>query len=212
MRPDPIKVLLVDDHAIALAGVRLMLQSASDIRVVAAAQSVEQALGAADADAIDVALLDISIGDDCGLNLLQQLRRKQPAIAVLMLSAHAETHYAVRALRGGAAGYLSKDVGIAELVDAVRKASSGGVYLSLSLREKLAQPLHGQAQSAHCALSAREFDVMLRLAGGESLTSIGRALYLSPKTVSTHRSRILVKLGVRSNAELARYALEERLI
>lgn len=212
MRPDPIKVMVVDDHAVALAGVRLLLQDASDIRIVAAAQNVEQALGALDRETIDVALLDISLGADCGLSLLPLLRRKQPAVAVLMLSAHAETYYAVRALRAGAAGYLTKDVGAAELADAVRKAVSGVVCLSSSLRERLARPLHGHAQSAHFALSGREFDVMRRLAAGESLTSIGRALYLSPKTVSTHRSRILVKLCVGSNAELARYALEEGLI
>lgn len=212
MGPERIDVLLVDDHAIALAGVRLMLESAADIHVVAAVQTAEAALSAVEAEAIDVAVLDISIGADCGLNLLRLLRRKQPRIAVLMLSAHAETNYAVRAIKGGAVGYLTKDAGIAELVGAVRKAACGGMYLSETLSERLAWQLNGHAQGAHCALSEREFDVMRRLAGGESLTSIGRALFLSPKTVSTHRSRILEKLGVRSNAELARYALEEGLI
>lgn len=212
MRPDLIRVLLVDDHAVALAGVRLMLADAEDIRIVAEAKTAEEALRAVDADAIDVALLDISLGADCGLSLLRLMHRKQPGIAVLMLSAHAEPNYAVRALKGGAVGYLTKDVGIAELVNAVRKASGGAMYISSTLSERLASQLDGYPQSAHCALSEREFDVMRRLAGGESLTSIGKALYLSPKTVSTHRTRIFGKLGVRSNAELARYALEERLL
>lgn len=212
MKSDPIKVLLVDDHALALAGVRLMLETASDIRVVATAETAEAALRAVEKDAIDVALLDISIGTDCGLNLLRVLRRKQPGLALLMLSAHAETSYAVRALHGGANGYLTKNVGVAELADAVRKASRGGLILGSTLSEKLARQLNGRPQKVHCALSEREFDVMRRLTAGESLTSIGRALFLSPKTVSTHRSRILTKLGVRSNAELVRYALEEQLI
>ena len=212
MRPDLIRVLLVDDHAVARAGVRLMLESAVDICIVAEAKTAEEALNAVDAGAIDVALLDISLGADSGLQLLRLLHRKEPGIAVLMLSAHAETNYAIRALKGGAVGYLTKDVGIAELVNAVRKASGGAMYLSSTLSERLARQLNGSPQSAHCSLSEREFDVMRRLAGGESLTSIGQALFLSPKTVSTHRTRIFGKLGVHSNAELARYALEERLL
>lgn len=212
MGPSPLKVLLVDDHAMARAGIRLMLESADDIRVVAEARTIEEALSAVDAYAIDVALLDISIGNECGLNLLRVLRRKQPGLAMLMLSTHAETSYGVRALKGGAVGYLTKDVGIADLVGAVRKASVGGMYISSALGERLVRQINGSSQAAHCALSEREFDVMRRLAAGETLTSIAHALFLSPKTVSTHRSRIFVKLGVRSNAELARYALEEQLI
>ena len=206
------RVLLVDDHAIARAGVRLMLETAGDIVVVAEAQTVEQALRAAEEGAIDVALLDINIAGDCGLNLLRTLRRMRPDIAVMMLSTYSEASYALRALKSGAVGYLTKDVGIAELIAAVRKAAQGGIYLSATLSECLAIQLARSQGGAHRALSEREFDVMRRLASGETLTSIGVALFLSPKTVSTHRGRIFAKLGVHSNAALARYALEEGLI
>lgn len=212
MTPESLKVLVVDDHAIARNGIRLMLGTADDISVVAEASTAQEALTAIDRCAVDVAIVDISMRGDCGLALLRSLRRIRPEIAVLMLSAHAEDVYAIRALKSGAAGYLTKDVGIAELVAAVRKAALGGIYLSTALSECLALHLKGERSGVHGTLSEREFDVMRRLASGESLTAIGQTLFLSPKTISTYRSRVLEKLGVHSNAELARYALEEGII
>lgn len=212
MTPESYKVLVVDDHAIARNGIRLMLGTAGDICVVAEASTAQEALTALETCAVDVAIVDISMRGECGLNLLRTLRRIRPEIAVLMLSTHAEDVYAIRALRSGAAGYLTKDVGIAELVAAVRKAATGGIYISSSLSECLALQLKGDHSGIHGTLSEREFDVMRRLASGETLTSIGQTLFLSPKTISTYRTRVLEKLGVHSNAELTRYALEEGII
>lgn len=212
MMPEFLRVLVVDDHAIARSGIRLMLGTAGDIRVVAEASTVQQALTAVDTYEVDVAIVDISMRGECGLDLLRSLRRIRPGIAVLMLSTHAEEVYAIRSLKSGAAGYLTKDAGIDELVGAVRRVAKGRIYISSSLSECLASQLKGDRSGIHATLSDREFDVMRRLASGESLTAIGHTLFLSPKTISTYRARVLEKLGARSNAELTRYALEEGLI
>ncbi|MCS0583960.1 response regulator transcription factor [Massilia pinisoli] len=213
MSSDRIRVLLVDDHAIARNGVRLMLGTAADIDVAGEAADAQQALVLLRQEAFDVALLDITMPGMNGLDLLRHLHNDYPGMAVLILSTYAEEIYAVRALKQGAAGYLTKDAPTAVLVDAVRRAAGGRKYVSPSLVEKLASLVSGDAAAAgHEALSNRELEVFKLIALGEPLVQIGEKLHLSPNTVTTYRARILDKMGMSSNAELTRYALEHRII
>ncbi|NRR29404.1 response regulator transcription factor [Oxalobacteraceae bacterium] len=212
MSIDAIRVLLVDDHAIARNGVRLMLGTADDIRVAGEASSAVDALRLLGGQVFDVALLDITMPGKNGLDLLKQLRADYPRMAVLMLSTYSEEIYAVRALKLGAAGYLTKDAHTTVLVDAVRKAAAGGKHVSPALVEKLASLIGSGASANHETLSNRELEVFKLIAAGESLVKIGESLHLSPNTVTTYRGRILDKMGLSSNAELTRYALEHGMI
>jgi DNA-binding NarL/FixJ family response regulator len=160
----------------------------------------------------DVALVDIKMPGKSGLDLLKSLRADYPRMAVLVLSTYSEEIYAVRALKSGAAGYLTKDAPTATLVEAVRKAAAGGKHVSPALLEKLATLVGGGPSGDHETLSNRELEVFKLIAQGESLVKIGDTLHLSPNTVTTYRSRILEKMGMSSNAELTRYALEHGLI
>jgi DNA-binding NarL/FixJ family response regulator len=160
----------------------------------------------------DVALVDIKMPGKNGLDLLKSLRSEYPRMAVLVLSTYSEEIYAVRALKSGASGYLTKDAPTATLIEAVRKAASGGKHVSPALLEKLATLVGGGPSGDHEELSNRELEVFKLIAQGESLVRIGEKLHLSPNTVTTYRSRILEKMGMSSNAELTRYALEHGLI
>lgn len=212
MGSEALRVVVVDDHAIARGGIRLMLGTAGDIGVVGEAATAQEAMTVIAAGQVDVALVDISLPGKSGLDLLRMLRARRPEIAVLMLSTHPEETYGLRAMRSGAAGYLTKDVAIAVLVAAVRKVAGGGRFFSAALGERLVLQLQGGGMGGHEGLSKREFEVMMRLAAGEAVGAIGAALSLSPKTVSTYRSRIFDKLCMDSNAELTRYAMEEGLM
>jgi DNA-binding NarL/FixJ family response regulator len=214
MAIEPIRVLLVDDHAIARNGVRLMLGTVGDIRVDGEAGNAGEALELVATQAFDVALVDITMPGKNGLELLKQLRAAYPRMAVLMLSTYSEEIYAVRALRLGAAGYLTKDAPTATLVTAVRKAAAGGKHVSPALLEKLASMIGGGGggSGSHEALSDRELEVFKLIAAGEPLVRIGELLHLSPNTVTTYRARILEKMDMSSNAELTRYALEHGMI
>jgi DNA-binding NarL/FixJ family response regulator len=209
---EPIKVLLVDDHTVARSGVRLMLSSASEIRVVGEAGSASAALQLVREQKFDVALVDIALPGKNGLDLLKSLRVAQPRLAVLILSTYSEEIYALRALKLGAAGYLTKDSPTTTLITAVRKAATGSKYVSPFLAEKFASMIGGKSTASHEALSNRELEVLKLLARGESLIAIGDILHLSPKTVTTYRARILEKMGLSSNAELTRYAVENGLL
>lgn len=210
---DRIRVLLVDDHAIARNGVRLMLGTAGDIEVAGEAADAHQALELMRHQVFDVALVDITMPGMNGLDLLHHVRSLYPDIAVLILSTYAEEIYAVRALKQGAAGYLTKDAPTTVLIEAVRRAAAGRKYVSPSLVDKLASLVSGDtAASGHDALSNRELEVLKLIAKGEPLVQIGEHLHLSPNTVTTYRARILDKMGMASNAELTRYALENGLI
>lgn len=213
MSLDPIRVLLVDDHVIARNGVRLMLGTAGDIDVAAEAENAGAALALLRAQSFDVALLDITMPGMNGLDLLRQLRALCPGTAALMLSTYSEEIYALRALKLGAAGYLTKDVATPVLVEAVRRAAAGRKYVSETLMDKLAALVSGDAGAAgHEALSNRELEVFKLIATGEPLVQIGERLHLSPHTVTTYRTRILEKMGLANNADLTRYALENGLI
>lgn len=212
MTTSTIRVLLVDDHAIARNGVRLMLGTADDITVAGEAGNAQEAVQLLQAQEFDVALLDITMPGKNGLDLLKVLRADRPKMAVLILSTYSEDIYAVRALKLGAAGYLTKDAPTGVLVAAVRKAAAGGKHVSPAMLEKLASLIGGGGMANHETLSNRELEVLKLIAAGESLVQVGKALHLSPNTVTTYRARILEKMGMTSNAELTRYALENALI
>lgn len=213
MPTNPIRVLLVDDHAIARNGVRLMLGTAGDIEVVGEASNAQEAMQLIETLEVDVALLDITMPGKNGLDLLKSMKAERPRLGVLMLSTYSEEIYAVRALKLGAAGYLTKDVPTAVLIEAVRKVAKGGKHVSPALVDKLASMIGGGAPAAgHEALSNRELEVFKLIAKGESLVRIGELLHLSPNTVTTYRTRILEKMGMTTNAELTRYAIEQGLL
>ena len=212
MRNGKIRVLLVDDHALVRDGVRLMLGTSDDIEVAAEAENAQQALMLVERQDFDVALVDLALPGTNGLELLKRLRAQKPKLAVLILSMYAEDIYAVRALKHGAAGYLTKNSPVATVVAAVRKVAAGGKHVNPVLLDKLANEVGGGKKTRHEALSERELDVLRLIASGQSLVQIADTLNLSPKTITTYRARILEKVGVSSNAELARYALENGLL
>lgn len=207
-----IRVLLVDDHVVVRNGVRLMLSSESDIVVAAEASAAQEALGLIRSQDFDVALIDIAMPGKNGLDLLKQIRTEKPRLAVLILSTYSEEVYAVRALKAGAAGYLTKESPASVLVAAVRKAAAGGKYVSATVMEKLADLIGGAGAASHEGLSDRELEVLKLIAAGESLVKIAEKLHLSPNTVTTYRTRILEKMGMSNNAELTRYAMENGLL
>ena len=208
----PINVLLVDDHTVARNGVRLMLSEAQDIEVTSEAESAEEAARLVRTQAFDVALLDIALPGKNGLDLLKQLRMEKPKMAVLILSMYSEEVYAIRALKLGAAGYLTKNNPSATLIAAVRKVAAGGKYISPNLVDKLADMASSEGRMPHEMLSDRELEILKLITSGESLVQIGLMLHLSPKTISTYRTRILEKMELTSNAELARYARANGLL
>lgn len=207
-----ITVLLIDDHRVVRNGMRLMLANADNIDVTGEAENAAEALQIVRNQDFDVALVDINLPDRNGLELLKLLRQEKPKMATLVLSMYAEDVYAMRAFKNGAAGYLTKNCSAATVVAAVTKAAAGGKYISPAMVEKMADLVVGDSVASHEALSDRELEVFKQLAVGESLVAIGEALHLSPSTVTTYRSRILEKMGMKSNAELARYAFEHRLL
>jgi DNA-binding NarL/FixJ family response regulator len=176
------------------------------------ADNAQRALQLAREQAFDVALVDIALPDKNGLDLLKLLRAEKPKMAVLILSTYSEEIYAMRALKQGAAGYLTKDTPADALIAAVRRVAAGGKHVSPVLMEKLASIVGGGSTGTHEALSNRELEVLKRIAAGESLVKIAEVLHLSPHTVTTYRTRIMEKMGLTTNAELTRYAVENGLL
>ncbi len=212
MAAKPIRILLVDDHGMVRNGIRLMFANDPDLEVTGEADSAQQALALIRDQAFDVALVDISLPDRSGLDLLKQLVEQRPKMAVLIISMYSEEVYAVRALKHGAAGYLTKDSSAAAMVAAVRKAATGGKVISSATAQKLAGMIGGDGLAAHEHLSDRELEVMKMIAAGESLVLIAERLHLSPSTVTTYRTRILEKMSLKNNAELTRYVFGNQLI
>ncbi|MBN8455397.1 response regulator transcription factor [Accumulibacter sp.] len=207
-----LQILLVDDHAVVRGGLRLLLAQSGDMEVAGEAESAEQAISMIRQTEFDVALVDIGLPGKGGLELLKQIRTERPRLAVLMLSMYAEEVYAVRALKAGAAGYLTKNSAPATLLAAILKVAGGGKHVSPALLDQLAFEVGQGRKSGADALSDREIEVLRRIAAGESLNHIAEALHLSPKTVTTYRARIVEKTGLQSNAELARHALEKGML
>jgi DNA-binding NarL/FixJ family response regulator len=206
------KVLLVDDHRLLRAGLRHLLGLASDLLVQAEADGGLAALAILGQQHIDVAVVDLSMPGLSGIALVQKMKAEHPQVALLVLTMHAEEHYAVDAFRAGANGYLTKDVAADELVNAIRKVASGGAYVTPALAERLALDLNRRRTGPpHLLLSEREFAVFRWIVEGRRLTEIADAMGLSVKTVSTHKSHILEKMQLVSSAELVRYAMHHGL-
>lgn len=207
-----IRILIADDHAVVRGGLRQFLANVADCRIEGEAASGHEALARIDAEPWDLLMLDLGLPDVDGLEVLKRVRRKKPSLPVLIFSMFAEDEHALSALEAGAAGYLPKDSVPAEVVSAIRRTARGERYLSPQLTEKLlAGTVRLGARPLHDTLSAREFSVMQFLSQGLALTVIAQSLHLSPKTVSTYRTRILEKLGLSNNAELTRYVVEHKL-
>jgi two-component system, NarL family, invasion response regulator UvrY len=208
-----IRLLLADDHAVVREGLRRLLEEKNGLSVIGEAGTVPEALEQLRKTPVDVMVLDIAMPGPGIVETLREVHAIQPRARALVLTAYPETEYAVRVLRAGAAGYLTKDRSLDQLVDAIRRVYRGGRYVSPSLGEVLAARLGGaELEPAHTALSDREFQVLKGLAQGEALKSIAARLSVSPKTVTTYRTRILQKLGLGTNADLVRYALEHELL
>ena len=207
-----IRIVLADDHALVREGLRRILDEQPDVRVVAEATTGEDMLRAVAASPVDVLLLDISMPGPGVFELLKRLGEDHPSVRTVVLTMHPEDQYAVRVLRAGAAGYLSKERSSGLLVEAIRTAHRGEVFVSPSLGDTLARHVAGRGgRPAHEALSDRELDVLVRLAKGQSVKAIAADLSLSRKTVSTYHTRIRRKLHLQSDADLVRFALEQGL-
>jgi DNA-binding NarL/FixJ family response regulator len=208
-----IKVLVADDHAIVRRGLRQILAETQDILVGGEAATASEVLRLVREQRFSAVILDISLPGASGLELLADLRKERPDVPVLILTVHSEDQYAVRAIRAGAAGFLTKESAPDKLIEAVRKVAGGGRYVSPELAERLASALAGESTGApHERLSDREFEILKMLASGKTVSEVARELSLSVKTVSTHRTRILKKMGMRTNAELTTYAVRTRLV
>jgi two-component system, NarL family, invasion response regulator UvrY len=207
------RILIADDHAVFRRGVRETLREAFAKATFGEAETAEETLEFVRRSTWDLLILDISMPGKSGLDILEEVKRLRPRLPVLFLSMHPEEQYARRALKAGAAGYLTKESVPEELKAAVRKVAAGGRYVSVSLAERLAYDLRRRADTpAHELLSDREFQVLRMIGAGKTVKDIADELSLSVKTVSTYRSRILEKTGMRTTAELIRYALQEQLV
>jgi len=207
------KVLIADDHPVVRQGLRQMLAVESDLTVVGEARNGQEVVELSRRVTWEVAVLDYNMPGKNGLELIKELRQRYPGRAVLVLSMYPEDHYAVRALKAGAAGYLTKESAPEELVSAIRKVGGGGRYVTPTLGEKLALELEdNRGKPLHETLSDREYQVMWMIASGKTVRQIADELFLSPNTVSTHRTRILRKMGMKSNAELMHYAIAHHLV
>jgi DNA-binding NarL/FixJ family response regulator len=208
-----IRALIADDHAVVRQGLKQILGDTPEMVVAGEATTGQEVLDKIRAETWDVVVLDISMPDRSGLDVLKQLRSERPKLPVLVLSMHSEDQYAVRVLKAGASGYLTKDSAPDELVKAIRKVVSGGRYVSSFLAEKLAFEIGtDSSRLPHETLSDREFQVLRLIAAGKSVTEIAAELYLSPKTVSTYRARLLQKMNLGTTAELMHYAMQNHLI
>lgn len=208
-----IRVLIADDHPLLRDGIKQVLGQEPDMAVLGEAEDSEQVLARIDGQVWDVVLLDISMPGRGGLDVLREIRRRRPTLPVLILSMHAEEQFAVRAIKAGASGYLSKTNAPVEVVHAIRKVVTGKKYVSPTLAESLANALESDSEHLpHESLSDREFQVMCKIASGKTVSQIAAEISLSVKTVSTYRARVLEKMHMRTNAELTRYALQKGLV
>jgi len=209
-----IRVLIADDHTLLREGLRQLLSATADIRVEGEAANGDEALALIKANDYDLAVLDMSMPGVSGIELIKRVRLEKPRLRVLILSMHGEAQYAARALRAGASGYVTKDAASAQLVGAIRKVAAGGVHISDAAAAQLVAAQGGAAAgeaAPHTRLSNREFEVFRLLVTGLGPTEIADRLHLSVKTVSTHKTRILGKMGMESTADLVRYAVENKL-
>lgn len=207
------KILIVDDHEVLRDGVKKIFDRQPGTATFGEASTVPEAIRLVREQDWDVVVLDISLGGRSGLEILKELKHIRPGLPVLILSMHSEEEFVRRALKAGASGYVTKDSPRAELAQAVSKVMSGGRYLSATVAEKLVFDFAiGTARPAHEGLSDREFEVLRLIASGKTVGEIASMLSLSESTISTYRGRILEKMGMKTSAELTRYAIHNKLV
>lgn len=208
-----IRVFIADDHAIVREGLKQILAEQRDIVVAGEAENGLDAIKLFRKSRCHVMLLDISMPDRNGIEVLKQIKQERPDLAVLMLSMHREDQYAIRALKAGAAGYLTKQSAPRELVTAIRQVAGGQKYVSATLAQALASQVGSDHEGApHDGLSDREFQTLTMIASGKTVSEIARELSLSVKTVSEYRARLLAKMNLKTSAELTRYAIKNQLV
>lgn len=206
------RILIADDHPIVLKGLKQILEESGIVRRITQVNSGEEVLATIKENNFDVILLDISMSGINGIETLEEIKKLKPSLPVLILSMYPEKDYALRAIKAGASGYLTKKSAPAELANAISKIARGGRYISPALADLIASTLTESSDTPlHERLSNREFQVLRMIATGKSLKEIGGEISLSPKTIGTFRTRILQKLNITSNAELVRYALKHEL-
>jgi DNA-binding NarL/FixJ family response regulator len=208
-----IKILIADDHPVVRRGLRQILSESPEIQVAREVGSAPDVLEAVRAEHFDVVVLDVSLPGGNGIELIGAIRKERPETRVLILTVHSEEQYAVRAIRAGAAGFLNKESAPDRLTQATQKIASGGRYVTAELAETLASLLAGETDGQpHERLSDREFEILKLLASGKTVSQVAHDLSLSVKTVSTHRTRILKKMNMKTNAELTHYAVKRALV
>ncbi len=209
-----LRVLIADDHAIVREGLKQIISGSGNIVVAAEAENGQQAIQKVRSGDFDVLLLDISLPDRNGIDVLKQIKKEFPALAVLMLTMHREDQYAIRAIKAGASGYLTKQSAPAELVTALNEVAAGRKYVTAALAQELANQIGGGdlGKPQHELLSDREFQTLVMIASGKTVGEIAVELALSVKTISMYRSRLLQKMRMRHNAELTHYAIRHRLV
>jgi len=206
------RVLIVDDHAVLRDGLKNILDEPRGTAVCHEASTAQEAVQSVERQEWDLVVLDISLGEISGLDVLKRIRQMRPKLPILIFTMHPERQYARRSLKAGASGYVTKDSSPTELRQAIRQAVAGRRYVSPSLAETLVADLEaGEIRQPHESLSDREFEVMRLIASGKTVGEIAALLSLSDRTVSTYRARILEKMGMRTNAELTHYAVQSNL-
>ncbi len=208
-----IRIVVADDHALLRGGLKMLLDQEPAMELVGEASNGSETLQVVKATRPNVLLLDVSMPGRGGLDIVKELKQQHPDLHILMLTAHPEDHFAIRCLRNGADGYMTKEQAVDQLVEAIFKVQQGGKYISSELAEQLAFNLQVDYRDApHEVLSDREFQVLLMIASGQTVSEIAAELSLSVKTISTYRSRILEKMLFRNNSQITQYCLRERLI
>ena len=207
-----IRILIADDHGIVRQGLRQIVSECPDMKVMGEAASGQEALDLARKQDFDIAILDVTMPGGGGLEIIKELKAQKPGVKIIMLSMHSEEQYAIRSLRDGASAYLTKAGATDELVQAIRTVAGGKRYLTPSVAERLASYIEADSdRPPHERLSDRELQVLVFLGNGKSIGDIAQEVSLSAKTVSTYRTRILEKMGMKSNAQLIKYAVQHRL-
>jgi DNA-binding NarL/FixJ family response regulator len=208
-----IRVVIADDHTLVREGLKQLLKAAGGIDVIGEARDGHDVLKAIRESDFDVLLLDMSMPGKSGMELIKQVKSEKPRLRILVLSMHQEHQYAVRAIKSGASGYLTKDSASAQLVSAIEKVAGGGAFISAEVAEQLALGAMPLSEGLpHTALSDREYQVFRMLVSGQAVTAIADELNLSVKTVSTHKARLMEKMGLDNQAELVRYAIRHKLV
>jgi len=208
-----IKIVIADDHDIVRAGLKQIISDTRDMKVTGESGSAEQLIDLIKKNEYDVVLLDLKMSGMNGLDAIKHIKLLKPDLPVIVLSMHAEDQYAVRTIRAGASGYITKETASENLVAAIKKAVAGGRYISPALAESLADSIAwGGMDTPHEILTDREFQVMCMIASGKSVSEIASELFLSVKTISTYRQRILKKMNIKNNSELTHYVIKNNLL